>query len=91
MGTVPTDRFLDALGFTPISPPNAAVVVTTPEGERDVLVVELVNPVYSRSYGENGEDVLTYEATVLSGYQGTGLAEWTPQVDDGAYRRSSRA
>ncbi len=82
VGTMPTDQFLDTLGFTPVNPPNAAVVVTTPEGERDVLVIELMNPVYTRSFGENGEEVLVYEALVLSGYQGTGLAEWTPQVAD---------
>src|SRR4051812_33176550 len=35
VGTVPTDRFLGALGFTPNEPPNAAAVVQTPEGERD--------------------------------------------------------
>lgn len=84
VGTMPTDRFLDTLGFTPVNPPNAAVVVTTPEGERDVLVIELMNPVYTRSFGEDSEETLIYEAIVLSGYQGVGLAEWTPEVDDDA-------
>lgn len=82
VGTTPTDQFLETLGFTPVNPPNAAVVVTTPEGERDVLVIELMNPVYMQSFGEDSEEVLIYEAVVLSGYQGTGLAEWTPQVAD---------
>ena len=82
VGTVPTDRFLGALGFTPGEPPNAAAVVQTPDGERDVLVVELFNPVYTQVFGENGEDALTYEAKVLAGYQGEGLAEWVPQADD---------
>lgn len=82
VGTMPTDQFLDTLGFTPVNPPNAAVVVTTPDGVRDVLVIELMNPVYARSFGEDGEEVLIYEAIVLGGYQGAGLAEWTPQVDD---------
>ena len=84
VGTMPTDQFLDTLGFTPINPPNAAVVVTTPDGERDVLVIELMNPISVRSFGDDGETVLIYEAIVLSGYQGAGLAEWTPQVDDDA-------
>lgn len=84
VGTMPTDQFLDTLGFTPVNPPNAAVVVTTPAGERDVLVIELMNPVYSRSFGEDSEETLIYEAIVLSGYQGVGLAEWTPEVDDDA-------
>lgn len=84
VGTVPTDQFLETLGFTPVNPPNAAVVVTTPEGGRDVLVVELLNPVYTPSEDEDGDETLTYEAIVLSGYEGAGLAEWTPQVDDDA-------
>src|SRR5262245_37648687 len=29
VGTISTDQFLDALGFTPLNPPNAAVVVQT--------------------------------------------------------------
>jgi len=82
VGTVPTDCFLGALGFTPGEPPNAAAVVQTPDGERDVLVVELFNPVYTQGFGENGEDALTYEAKVLAEYQGEGLAEWVPQADD---------
>ncbi len=82
VGAMPTDRFLDALGFTPANPPNAAVVVTTPEGERDVLVVELFDPVYTRTFGEDGEETLTYEAIVLNSYQGNGLEEWVPQADD---------
>ena len=82
VGTVPTERFLGALGFTPNEPPNAAAVVQTPDGEWDVLVVELFNPVYTQGFGENGEDALTYEAKVLAEYQGEGLAEWVPQADD---------
>ncbi len=81
-GTMDTERFLDALGFTPVNPPNAAVVVQTPEGTRDVLVVELFNPVSTRSYGDDGEEWLTYEAKVLNAYQGEGLEEWVPQADD---------
>ena len=58
------------------------IVVTTPEGERDVLVVELFNPVYTRSFGDEGEETLTYEAIVLQSYQGEALDEWVPQADD---------
>src|SRR5215207_272633 len=82
VGTLPTDQFLNALGFSPVEPPNAAVVVTTPEGTRDVLVVELFNPVYTRTFGEDGEEFLTYEAIVLNSYVGEGLEEWVPQADD---------
>jgi hypothetical protein len=34
VGTVPSDRFLEALGFTPADPPNAALVMTTPKRMR---------------------------------------------------------
>lgn len=81
-GTVPTGEFLDALGFTPAEPPNAAVVVQTPAGTRDVLVVELFDPIYSRMMGADGRDTLTYQARVLEAYEGTGLAAWVPQADD---------
>lgn len=82
VGTMDTDRFFDALGFTPVNPPNAAVVVETSAGERDVLVVELLNPTYTRTFGDEGEEWLTYEATVLNAYQGEGLQEWAPEADD---------
>lgn len=82
VGTLPTDTFLEGLGFSPFEPPNAAVVVTTPDGERDVLVVELFNPVYSQRFGEDAEEVLTYQARVIDAYRGEGLEEWVPQADD---------
>lgn len=82
VGAMPTDQFLDALGFTPANPPNAAVVVQTPEGAKDVLVVELFDPVYSRTSGEESEETLTYSAIVLNAYTGNELAEWVPQADD---------
>lgn len=82
VGTVTTDQFLEGLGFSPYQPPNAAVVVQTADGTRDVLVVELFNPVYTQAFGENDTNVLTYEARVLDAYQGEGLEEWAPQADD---------
>jgi hypothetical protein len=82
VGTVPTDDFLEALGFTAAEPPNAAVVVRTPDGEEDVLVVELFDPVYTRDFGAGGAGALTYEARVLTEYQGEGLAGWAPQAAD---------
>lgn len=82
VGTMPTDEFLDLLGFTPANPPNAAVEVWTADGERDVLVVELIDPVYTRTFGDDAEETLTYDAKVLSAYTGERLAEWLPDVDD---------
>ena len=80
VGTFATEHMLKTLGFTPVNPPNAAVLVQTPEGGQDVLVVELFNPVFSQVSG--GEDQLVYEAKVLNAYHGAGLEEWVPEVDD---------
>lgn len=82
VATIPTADLLDQLGFTPDNPPNAAVEVATQDGERDVLVVQLTDPVYSLSTGEDSSAILTYEARVLDAYRGTGLQEWLPDVDD---------
>jgi hypothetical protein len=83
VGTVPTDQFFDGLGFTPAGPPNAALVVRTPDGERDVLVIEVFNPVYTENFGEGAGIQLTYEARVLGAYEGEGLTAWSAeQADD---------
>lgn len=83
VGTVDTAQFLDCLGFTPFNPPNAALVVRTPEGERDVLVVELCNPVFTEDFAIAGGVQLSYEARVLEAYHGDGLTTWvTEQQDD---------
>ena len=87
VGTVPTEKFLDQLGFTPLNPPNAAVVVQTPEGTRDVLVIELFDPVYTQDFADGAGDVLTYEARLLEAYEGDGLTPWVGEMDDDAYRR----
>lgn len=82
VGTVPTDRFFEALGFTPANPPNAAAVVRTPEGERDVLVVELFDPVYTREFDADGGGSVTYQARVLDAYHGANLTSWYDEQDD---------
>jgi hypothetical protein len=84
VGTVDTDRFLDALGFTPANPPNAAAVVRTPEGERDVLVIELFDPVYTREFDADGGGSLTYKARVLDAYHGDNLTSWYDEQEDPA-------
>jgi hypothetical protein len=81
-GTVPTPDSLDALGFTLVSPPNAALVVRTPAGERDVLVLELHNPVYTEQFDADGGVQVTYEAQVHDAYQGEGLVEWAAAQED---------
>jgi len=82
VGTVPTGQFLENLGFTPANPPNAAVVVEDANGTRDVLVVELMNPVYVQDSAGLGDDSIVYEARVLENYQGNGLEEWEQQQTD---------
>lgn len=82
VGTVPTDRFLEGLGFTPVNPPNAAAVVRTPDGERDVLVIELFNPVYTREFDADRGASLRYDARVLDAYTEDGLISWYEEQDD---------
>jgi hypothetical protein len=76
VGTVDTAQFLEALGFTPINPPNAAAVVRTSAGERDVLVVELFDPVYTQQFDIDGGGSLTYSARILDAYHGDNLTSW---------------
>lgn len=83
-GTVSTIRFLDALGFTPDNPPNAALVVQTDTGAEDVLVVELFDPVYTESFAATGGVSVTYEARVLVDYQGAGLQFLADRQGDAA-------
>lgn len=82
VGALPTSQLLEGLGFTPVDPPNAAVVVRTPEGERDVLVVELYDPVYTESFGSESTTQLIYRAQILDAYHGDGLTSWYDEQDD---------
>lgn len=82
VGTTDTVKFLDMLGFTPVNPPNAAAVVHTPDGERDVLVIELFDPVYTRTFGDDATNALTYRARILDAYHGDNLDSWYDEVDD---------
>lgn len=82
VGIAPMARFLDALGFTPDNPPNAALVAQTDAGE-DIVVVELFNPVYRQGFGEGGGATLVYDVRILADYQEGGLAHLAArQVDD---------
>ncbi len=64
-GESPTQTFLDGLGFTPDNPPNAALVTNDADGNEDILVVELLNPVYDAEAGS-----VTYGVNILSDYEG---------------------
>jgi hypothetical protein len=78
-GIVPTEPFLDNLGFTPENPPNAALVAMAAPGstEQEVLLIELLAPQYDEAAA-----TMTYEARVLAGYSGTGLAHVADQHSD---------
>ncbi len=69
-GLAPTQAFLDGIGFPPENPPNAALVAETASGEQDVLVMELLSPVYDAEAA-----TLTYDAKVLRDYGRRGLAK----------------
>lgn len=62
-GEVPTSRFLQAMGFTPTNPPNAALVVDTPQHAGAVFLLELMTPAY-----DGATQTLTYEVTLLQQY-----------------------
>ena len=64
-GEAPTQAFLDGLGFAPSNPPNAALVTNDEQGNEDVLVVELLNPVC-----DDGAGTVTYGVNILSDYEG---------------------
>jgi hypothetical protein len=64
VGALPTPGFLDSLGFQPENPPNAALVVDAGNGETDIAVITLDDPVFD----ESGPGI-TYDVTVLAGWQ----------------------
>lgn len=79
-GHMPTPEFLDELGFTPDNPPNAALVADTGNGTQEVLIVELLNPVY-----DAGASALTYDAVVLADYSDHALTHAARQQATDTY------
>lgn len=65
----PTQAFLDGLGFSPVDPPNAALVFEPSAGETDVIVLELLNPQYDAA-----TQTLTYDVRILDTFDGSGLS-----------------
>ncbi len=76
-GQAPTETLLVELGFTPDNPPNAALVVSTPDGADDILVLTLFNPIY-----DNDANLLIYEANILGEYAGENLAPVADRQQD---------
>jgi hypothetical protein len=80
VGSVPTQAFLDGLGFSPVDPPNAALVFAPSAGETDVIVLELLNPQYDAA-----TQSLTYDVRILDAFDGSGLSfEEEPRQPDPA-------
>jgi hypothetical protein len=65
------------MGFTPVNPPNAALVADTAQQDDDVLLLELLNPTYDAA-----SQTLTYEADILQQYRGEGLKPLAAQQRD---------
>lgn len=74
VGSMPTEVFLDALGFTPNNPPNAALIGHRDADHKDVVVVELFDPKY-----DSDTNTATYEVTLLEDWRRLGTTfEQTP-------------
>lgn len=69
-GAAPTDKFLAGLGFLEDNPPNAALVISSPDGTTDIAVLELFNPVF-----DPASPGVTYEVAAL--------AEWEISLEMG--------
>ncbi|MGE3797207.1 MAG: hypothetical protein AB7G88_05130, partial [Thermomicrobiales bacterium] len=66
-GALPTEDFLVNFGFTPVNPPNAALVANFAAGD-GVVVLELIEPVY-----DPATNLLTYGIEALETYAGENL------------------
>lgn len=76
-GEAKTSSFLQTMGFTSANPPNAALVVDSPDGEDDVLLLELFNATF-----DEATQTLTYEANILQNYAGEQLKPMAAQQQD---------
>ncbi|HYH10768.1 MAG TPA: hypothetical protein VD789_00340 [Thermomicrobiales bacterium] len=64
VGASPTRRFLDGLGFTRDTPPNAATLADNGSGETAIAVVELFDSIYDAA-----STTVTYEMVMLEHWQ----------------------
>jgi hypothetical protein len=76
VGVTPTPQLLQTLGFSAENPPNAALLVDAGDGESDLAVVELFDPVYD-------------EATHTATYQVRGLEAWEEGLASGLQQEST--
>jgi hypothetical protein len=77
VGAVPTPAFLDGFDFQPENPPNAALVIDAGDGETDVAVFTLANPVV-----DEAGPTITYDATLLADYENSATLGVTNQPTD---------
>lgn len=77
VGTVPTADFLEGLGFSPVNPPNAALVADVGNGDEEILVVELTNPRY-----DEATSTATYDVRLLEGFERIDMAFETDVAAD---------
>jgi hypothetical protein len=70
-GAIPTEDFLNGLGFSPANPPNAALVAEFDAGQ-GVVVLELLAPTYDPVTG-----LLTYGAEGIGAFAGERLESVT--------------
>ncbi len=66
VGAVPTEQFLQGLGFQADNPPNAAIVVDDGNGGTDIAVVELTNPLIDPTV-----PAVIYDIKVLENWEDT--------------------
>lgn len=64
VGAIPSEQFLESIGFPDDNPPNAALIFETAPGETDVAVVELFAPTFNQD-----SQGVTYDVAVLGNWQ----------------------
>jgi hypothetical protein len=84
VGATPTPQFLEELGFTEETPPNAALVVETDAGETQVAVLALHAPTYDLE-----TRTATYEIEVLQTWERSAEAGFAEADADLAARLPS--
>lgn len=67
---------MENFSWGPKYPPNAAIVLTDGSEEEDVMVIQITSPVY-----DNSTRTLSFIATPLTDYNGTGLAFYLGKAD----------
>jgi hypothetical protein len=80
-GSLPTPQFLEALGFLPENPPNAALIGEHGDGDKEVVVLELFAPTY-----DDTTHTATYDVVLLEDWRqlGDGFGKTTDEEQNAA-------